>query len=96
MLDQHLVVRDLPELLRLFAQDRRQGLLLHRFDYAIATGIRDHRDQLLAAVNVSGPDTEMNAAARGNGLAALLAKLRRASTLLLSVQARPMPRSGIP
>ena len=25
MLDQHLVVRDLPELLRLFAQDRRQG-----------------------------------------------------------------------
>ncbi|MGF7240246.1 IclR family pca regulon transcriptional regulator [Pseudomonas oryzihabitans] len=68
--------RTLPELLRLVEQDRRQGWVLHRSDYstAIATGIRDHRDQLVAALNVSGPDAVMDAAATREWGGALLAE----------------------
>jgi DNA-binding IclR family transcriptional regulator len=68
--------RTLPELLRLVEQDRRQGWVLHRSDYstAIATGIHDHRDQLVAALNVSGPDAVMDAAATREWVGALLAE----------------------
>lgn len=67
--------RTLPELEALIAQDRARGWVLHRSDYstAIATGIRDHRDQVVAAINLSGPDAVMDAAdAQGTFLLALL------------------------
>lgn len=68
--------RTLPELLRLIEEDRRQGWVLHRSDYstAIATGIRDHRGQLVAALNVSGPDAVMDTPATREWVGAVLAE----------------------
>lgn len=68
--------RTLPELLRLAEEDRRLGWVLHRSDYstAIATGIRDHRSQLVAALNVSGPDAVMDAPATREWVGTMLAE----------------------
>ena len=54
--------KTLPELLRMSAEDRARGFVLHRSDYstAIATAIRDHSGQIVAAINLSGPDAVMN------------------------------------
>ncbi|MBT8767691.1 IclR family transcriptional regulator [Metapseudomonas boanensis] len=54
--------RTLPELQQLIAQDRERGWVLHRSDYstAIATGIHDHQGQVVAAINLSGPDAVMD------------------------------------
>lgn len=54
--------RTLPELQALIARDRERGWVLHRSDYstAIATGIRDHNGQVVAAINLSGPDAVMD------------------------------------
>ncbi|HEP9160435.1 TPA: IclR family transcriptional regulator [Pseudomonas aeruginosa] len=53
--------RTLPELQLLITQDRERGWVLHRSDYstAIATGIRDHRGEVVAAINLSGADAVM-------------------------------------
>jgi DNA-binding IclR family transcriptional regulator len=54
--------RTLPELQSLIAEDRDRGWVLHRSDYstAIATSIRDHKGQVTAAINLSGPDAVMD------------------------------------
>ncbi|RRW40623.1 IclR family transcriptional regulator [Pseudomonas luteola] len=54
--------KTLPELLRLAEEDLQRGRVLHRSDYstAIAAGIRDYRGQIVAAINLSGPDAVMN------------------------------------
>jgi IclR family pca regulon transcriptional regulator len=54
--------KTLPELLRMSAQDRARGFVLHRSDYstAIATAIRDHSGRIVAAINLSGPDAVMD------------------------------------
>lgn len=53
--------RTLPELKRLIEEDRTRGWTISRSDYAtaIATGIRDHAGELVAAINLSGPDAVM-------------------------------------
>ncbi|UTW08908.1 IclR family transcriptional regulator [Pseudomonas benzenivorans] len=53
--------RTLPELQQLIARDREQGQVVHRSDYstAIATAIYDHQGQVVAAINLSGPDAVM-------------------------------------
>lgn len=89
--------RTLPELLRLVEEDRRQGWVLHRSDYstAIATGIRDHRGQLVAALNVSGPDAVMDAAATREWVGAMLAET--AARIAAELGHRPqaeLPRPG--
>lgn len=54
--------RTLPELQELIAGDRQRGWVLHRSDYstAIATGIRNHLGEVVAAINLSGPDAVMD------------------------------------
>lgn len=54
--------KTLPELQQIAEQDRQLGWVLHRSDYstAIATGIRDHRGAVIAAINLSGPDAVMD------------------------------------
>ena len=54
--------KTLPELQHIAEQDRQLGWVLHRSDYstAIATGIRDHRGAVVAAINLSGPDAIMD------------------------------------
>lgn len=86
--------RTLPELLRLIEEDRRQGWVLHRSDYstAIATGIRDHRDQLVAALNVSGPDAVMDATATREWVGAMLAE----TAVRISAELGHRPRVDLP
>jgi len=54
--------RTLPELQSLIAADRNRGWVLHRSDYstAIATSVKDHNAQVVAAINLSGPDAVMD------------------------------------
>jgi DNA-binding IclR family transcriptional regulator len=54
--------RTLPELQAMIAGDRERGWVLHRSDYstAIATSIRDHKGEVSAAINLSGPDAVMD------------------------------------
>ncbi|MCV4343726.1 IclR family transcriptional regulator [Pseudomonas capsici] len=54
--------RTLPELQGLIQSDRERGWVLHRSDYstAIATSIKDHKGQVTAAINLSGPDAVMD------------------------------------
>ena len=54
--------RTLPELQAMIAGDRARGWVLHRSDYstAIATSIRDHKGEVSAAINLSGPDAVMD------------------------------------
>lgn len=56
--------KTLPELQELIAGDRQRGWVLHRSDYstAIATGIRNHLGEVVAAINLSGPDAVMDSA----------------------------------
>ncbi|GAA3885804.1 IclR family transcriptional regulator C-terminal domain-containing protein [Gibbsiella dentisursi] len=53
--------RTLPELKQTVAQDRLTGWVEHRSDFAtaFATGLRNHHNQIVAAINVSGPDAIM-------------------------------------
>jgi DNA-binding IclR family transcriptional regulator len=46
----------------MIAADRQQAWVLHRSDYStsVATGIRDHSGQIIAAINLSGPDAVMD------------------------------------
>lgn len=54
--------RTLPELQTLVSSDRQRGWVLHRSDYstAIAAAIKDHTGQVIAAINLSGPDAAMD------------------------------------
>jgi IclR family pca regulon transcriptional regulator len=64
-LDDHMLPgpKTLPELKQAISEARRQGWVLSRSDYAtaIATAIRDHEGNVVAAINVSGPDAMMAA-----------------------------------
>lgn len=53
--------RTLAELKHTVEVDRRRGFVINRSDYAtaLATGIVDHLGRLVAAINVSGPDSLM-------------------------------------
>lgn len=55
--------RTLLELQDTLAEDRERGWVLHRSDYstAIATGIRNHAGQVVAAINLSGPEVALAA-----------------------------------
>ncbi|MFF7705873.1 IclR family transcriptional regulator C-terminal domain-containing protein [Pseudomonas sp. NPDC007930] len=66
--------RTLPELQELIATDRARGVVLHRSDYstAIATAVRDHRGQVVAAINLSGPDAVMDGPGAGERFEGLL------------------------
>ncbi len=50
--------RSLPELRHQVESDRERGWVLSRSDYstAIACAIRDHRQRIIAAINLSGPE----------------------------------------
>ncbi|MNP00245.1 Pca regulon regulatory protein [compost metagenome] len=54
--------RTQPELQSMIQEDRLRGWVLHRSDYstAIAMSVKDHRGQVIAAVNISGPDAVMD------------------------------------
>ncbi len=54
--------KSLPELAQLLAEDRERGWVLHRSDYstAIATAVRDHTGQIVAAINLSGPEAVLD------------------------------------
>ncbi|QCR38129.1 IclR family transcriptional regulator [Nissabacter sp. SGAir0207] len=54
--------RTLPELKETIEQDHLRGWVEHRSDYAtsIAMPLRDHHNQIVAAVNISGPDALMS------------------------------------
>jgi len=43
-------------------EDRARGWVLHRSDYstAIAMAVKDHRGEVTAAINLSGPDAVMD------------------------------------
>ncbi|MCS2611128.1 IclR family transcriptional regulator [Halomonas dongshanensis] len=68
--------RTLPELKSVIAADRRNGKVVHRSDYAtaIATGLSNYRGQVVAAINVSGPDTLMGDERYRQGLTAQLTR----------------------
>ena len=53
--------RTLPELKQTIREDSLQGWVEHRSDFAtaLATGLRDHHNQVVAAINVSGADALM-------------------------------------
>ncbi|MEG5264024.1 IclR family transcriptional regulator [Pseudomonas sp. JDS28PS106] len=54
--------RTQPELQEMIQADRERGWVIHRSDYstAIATSIKNHRNQVVAAINLSGPDAVMD------------------------------------
>lgn len=54
--------KTLPELQQLILKDRERGWVLHRSDYsvAIACGIHNHLDEVVAAINLSGPESVMD------------------------------------
>ncbi|XGA81243.1 IclR family transcriptional regulator [Halomonas sp. CH40] len=54
--------RTLPELKQTVIQDRANGWVMHRSDYAtaIATGLKDYQGNIVAAINISGPDALMS------------------------------------
>jgi DNA-binding IclR family transcriptional regulator len=54
--------KTLPELQQLIHEDRERGWVLHRSDYstAIACGIRNHLGEVVAAINLSGPEAVMD------------------------------------
>lgn len=58
--------KTLPELQAMVAEDRERGWVLHRSDYstAIACAIHNHLGQVVAAINLSGPEAIMD-----NGMA---------------------------
>jgi len=67
---QHIRLDDYPapaprtqlELQDMIEGDRARGWVLHRSDYstAIAMAVKDHRGQVTAAINLSGPDAVMD------------------------------------
>ena len=54
--------KTLPELQQLLERDRERGWVMHRSDYstAIACAVRDHRGDVVAAINLSGPEAVMD------------------------------------
>ncbi|MCQ4323459.1 IclR family transcriptional regulator [Stutzerimonas stutzeri] len=54
--------KTLPELQQTIDEDRSRGWVLHRSDYstAIACGIHDHLGDVVAAINLSGPEAVMD------------------------------------
>ncbi|GAA0479178.1 MULTISPECIES: IclR family transcriptional regulator [Tatumella] len=74
--------RSLPELKQTIQQDSMQGWVEHRSDFAtaIAAPLRDHHNQIVAAINVSGPDAFMEEPHQRKVIRdALLATARRIS-----------------
>lgn len=53
--------KTLPELRQMIELDRQRGWVLHRSDYstAIACAVRNHLGQVVAAINLSGPEAVM-------------------------------------
>lgn len=77
--------KTLPELQQTIAEDRERGWVLHRSDYstAIATGIRNHLGEVVAAINLSGPDAVMDSPeSQAHYLAALQQTAQRISAEL--------------
>jgi len=67
--------KSLPELAQLLGEDRERGWVLHRSDYstAIASAVRDHTGNIVAAINLSGPEAVLdNEAVRSQCLQLLL------------------------
>lgn len=54
--------KTLPELQQLIAEDRQRGWVMHRSDYstAIACAIHNHLGEVVAAINLSGPEAVMD------------------------------------
>lgn len=54
--------RTQPELQKVTQEDRLRGWVLHRSDYstAIAMAVKDHWGEVIAAINLSGPDAVMD------------------------------------
>ncbi|MBI8342685.1 IclR family transcriptional regulator [Pseudomonas aeruginosa] len=54
--------KTLPELHQLLDRDRERGWVLHRSDYstAIACAVYNHRGEVAAAINLSGPEAVMD------------------------------------
>ncbi|MFP6847455.1 MAG: IclR family transcriptional regulator [Pseudomonas sp.] len=54
--------KTLPELQQLLERDRERGWILHRSDYstAIACAVRNHQGEVVAAINLSGPEAIMD------------------------------------
>ncbi|WP_425429079.1 IclR family transcriptional regulator domain-containing protein [Stutzerimonas zhaodongensis] len=54
--------KTLPELQQLIHEGRERGWVRHRSDYstAIACGIRNHLGEVVAAINLSGPEAVMD------------------------------------
>lgn len=72
----------LPELKHLIQADKAAGWVEHRSDFstAIAAGLKNHHGQVVAAINVSGPDTIMDELRQKDGIReALLATARAIS-----------------
>ncbi|MFC2971699.1 IclR family transcriptional regulator [Azotobacter bryophylli] len=77
--------KTLPELQQLVDGDRERGWVLHRSDYstAIAAGVRNHLGEIVAAINLSGPDAVMDSPeSQARYLAALLQTAERISAEL--------------
>lgn len=66
----------LPSLRQIIAEDRKRGFSVNRSDFAtaIAVPIKNYAGQVVAAVNVSAPDTLMGEEAVRKSLTALLQK----------------------
>jgi IclR family pca regulon transcriptional regulator len=77
--------KTLPELQQMIAEDRERGWVLHRSDYstAIACGIRNHLGDVVAAINLSGPDAVMDNAMARERFSAELQHTARAISLEL-------------
>lgn len=54
--------KTLPALQQMIEDDRARGWVMHRSDYstAIACGIHDHLGEVVAAINLSGPEAVMD------------------------------------
>lgn len=54
--------KTLPELQQLIAEDRERGWVMHRSDYstAIACAVHNHLGEVVAAINLSGPEAVMD------------------------------------
>lgn len=83
----------LLELKERIAADRRAGWALDYSDYstAIAAPIRDYVGQVVAAINVSGPDVVMHADGVQDNLRAALLKTAEAISRDLGWSGRPAP-----
>lgn len=69
----------LPQLLQVVSEDRQQGFSINRSDFAtaIAAPINNFADEVVAAINVSGPDTLMGQESVRRSMTSLLLETAR-------------------